>query len=117
MIEIRAYPSGYFIKVGSEVYQLDEESVIGGGEWKNPLKDPPSLENITLLSQLSFAKVGDKATKEVQHCLPKESVIADGNILLIKQDTGEWKRWDLLEAGNYIPNENDWIVAVVGKPI
>ena len=116
MIEIRAYADGYFIKVGNEVYQLDEESVIGGENWKVPLQDPPPLENIRLISKLSFAKVGDKATKEVQDSLPQESVIANGRTMLIKDKRGKWKRWDLREAGAYLPNGDEWIVAVVGSP-
>lgn len=117
MIEIRAYSDGYLIKIGNEVYQLDEESVIGGENWKIPLPDPPSLENNTLLSKLSFAKAGDKATKEVQDSLPQESVIANGHTMLIKDKHDKWKRWDLQGAGNYLPSGENWIVAVVGSPI
>lgn len=116
MIEIRAYSDGYLIKIGNEVYQLDEESVIGGGDWKKPLDDPPSLEGTALISKLSFAKAGDKATKEVQDSLPQGSVIANGHTMLVKDKHGKWKRWDLRDAGNYLPNGDEWIVAVVGQP-
>lgn len=117
MIEIRAYADGYFIKIGNEVYQLDEESVIGGEDWKKPLNDPPPLENITLISKLSFAKVGDKATKEVQDSLPEGSVIANGKSLLKKDSVDHWREVGYPNGHAFFPEGNEWIVAVVAGPI
>lgn len=118
MIEIRKVHDGYYIKVGDEILELNEDRILRRGDWKEPI---PKSENRgetygKVISKHSFHKLGDIIEERKDFdALADGSKISNGRILLRKENS----RWYDTLYGNSLNEchpKGEWMVVINDGP-
>ena len=115
MIEIRSFDDGYYVIVNNEALVIDEPR-IAGGEWMNPGEVTEQMKESTLISSVTFHKLGDRISgEEALDSLTQGTVISNGRFMFVKIKD-EWVDLDTtkkyLPMGEFMVVRNPGIVTI-----